>query len=172
MKLKLMTLALLTTLSIPAQAKWSVDMEPSAFSDKQEGYITSDDDDDDNSIVFDCEDNKLTASFVMLLPEDDYEDMDSGISIPMRLKTGNEAFDFGPTEFARRNGHYVGIESKKASDAARALYMVRNANGPITMGIKVSGTPPVSLTVPATGAKSAADRIARECDIDLTHKTW
>lgn len=170
MKLKLVTLALLTTLSIPAQAKWSGDFQPSAYSDKQEGYITSDDD-EDSSIVFDCEDNKLSASFVVELSEDEDEDIDSELSIPMRLKVGSETFDFGPTEPVRRNTHYIGIESKKASDAARALYMVRNATGPITMGIKIDGSP-VSLTVPSTGAKSAADKIATICDIDLTQKTW
>ena len=167
MKLKLATLAVLASLSVHAHADWTVNLDPSAFSDKEEGFISSVDG-DDQSIIFDCEDETLSVSFIEELEEKEDEELDSDLSTAMRLKVGQETLDFGPTEIVRRNSHYVGIESKREKDAARALYMVRNAKGPITMGVKLDGEA-VSLTVSPAGARKAADRIAKACGIDLTN---
>lgn len=170
MKLKLATLAVLASLSVHANAAWMVNLDPSAFSDKEEGFITSDDD-SDQSIIFDCEDDTLSVSLIEEYEERADEELNSDLSSAMRLKVGQETLDFGPTEIVRRNSHYVGVESQREKDAVRALYMVRNAKGPITMGVKLDGEP-LSMTVSSAGARNAADRIAKACHIDLTNKTW
>ena len=166
MKAKLASFLLFAALPLQAHAEWYTKLEDSAYSDNKEGFIISIDQ-SARAMVFDCAGGKLSFSLIERSPQRSADEhFDPDISAPMRLKVGKEKLDFESTQFVRRNDDYMGLEARSSKDAEKALYMIRNAKGPITISANLGGIP-FNLTATSGNAKSSADDIAKACNINF-----
>lgn len=169
MKSKMMVFAL-CCLPLCAHAQWETTVKPEPMSDLENATMLNTEN-MAQSIIVDCESGGLGVSYIEHYPQQPGEHIDPYKTFPMQLKVGKEKLDFSEVNVERRNSEYIAFKAVDYLETRHALYMLYNAKGPITMGVK-AGSQMSDVTLSSTGSSKAAAKMAKACDVDLTYKVW
>ena len=169
MKLKIAAVAL-SFIPACAYAAWETVVQPMPMSDLENATMMNTEN-MERSIIVECNQGALDVSYVEHYPKEDGEHIDKYKTFPMQLKVGKDKLDFTNVNVERRNSEYIAFKAVDYLETRHALYMLYNAKGPITMGVKV-GNQISGITLSSAASSKAASKMAKACDVDLTYKVW
>ena len=172
MKMKWGVVFVLGILSVQAQAQWKTRVESEAFPKATYAIMTGMDG-KDRGIEIGCESGTTTLSLLKQQNGQSYghTEQDSRETYAMRLTIGKETLELDFALANQRNDGYIAFEDQDYLTTQHALYLIRNAKAPIELAVQ-SDLGPVRVTIPAAGARKAADTLSRVCHDDLRYGAW